>query len=126
MKEALVNAGPTVEVVDAPIPKYNMDQVLIKVIVAGSNPKDWKRANASNVPFNQGEDVAGTIHAVGENIVEFKIGDRVAGYHQFNKLGGTYAEYAVCYGFTTFHLPKKISFEEVSLSRNVGSIICTC
>ncbi|RDW75546.1 hypothetical protein BP6252_06688 [Coleophoma cylindrospora] len=114
MKEALVSAGPTVTIVESPIPKYNDDQVLIKVAIAGSNPKDWKRADASNVPFNQGEDVAGTIFAVGDNITEFKVGDRVAGYHQFGKSGGTYAQYAVCYGFTTFHIPKKISFEEAA------------
>ena len=27
---------------DVPVPKPNADQVLIKVVVSGSNPKDWK------------------------------------------------------------------------------------
>lgn len=42
MKEALVSAGPTVNIVDSPIPKPGPDQVLIKVIYSGTNPKDWK------------------------------------------------------------------------------------
>lgn len=42
MKEAIVSAGPTVKIVDSPIPKPNADQVVTKVIYSGSNPKDWK------------------------------------------------------------------------------------
>lgn len=41
MKEAIVKPDLTVEVVDSPIPKPGAKQVLIKVIVSGSNPKDW-------------------------------------------------------------------------------------
>ena len=41
MKEAIVSKGPTVKIEDTPIPKPGPDQVLIKVIVSGSNPKDW-------------------------------------------------------------------------------------
>jgi NADPH:quinone reductase-like Zn-dependent oxidoreductase len=46
MKEALVSAGPKVEIVDSPIPKAGRDQVVIKVVYSGSNPKDWKMAGA--------------------------------------------------------------------------------
>jgi len=42
MKEAIVSAGPSVKIVDSPIPKPNADQVVTKVIYSGSNPKDWK------------------------------------------------------------------------------------
>ena len=41
MKEAIVHAGPKVEIIDSPIPTPGPDQVLTKVIVSGSNPKDW-------------------------------------------------------------------------------------
>lgn len=42
MKEAIVQPeGLKVEIVDSPIPKPDPTQVLIKVIVSGSNPKDW-------------------------------------------------------------------------------------
>jgi NADPH2:quinone reductase len=41
MKEAIVVKGPKVTVQDAEIPEPKADQVVIKVIVSGSNPKDW-------------------------------------------------------------------------------------
>lgn len=41
MKEAIVHVGPKVEIVDSPIPKPGPGQVVIKVVVSGSNPKDW-------------------------------------------------------------------------------------
>jgi NADPH:quinone reductase len=41
MKEALVSPGPKVRIVDVPVPKPGPTQVLIKVIVSGSNQKDW-------------------------------------------------------------------------------------
>jgi NADPH:quinone reductase-like Zn-dependent oxidoreductase len=41
MKEAIVHKGVTVEIVDSPVPSPNADQVLIKVVVSGTNPKDW-------------------------------------------------------------------------------------
>ena len=42
MKEALVSTGPKVNIVDTAIPKAGSDQVIIKVVYSGSNPKDWK------------------------------------------------------------------------------------
>ena len=48
MKEAIVKPGPTVNIVDSEIPKPGPDQVLIKVVVSGSNPKDWYANNQPN------------------------------------------------------------------------------
>jgi len=42
MKEALITTGPKVNIVDSDIPKAGKDQVVIKVVFSGSNPKDWK------------------------------------------------------------------------------------
>ena len=41
MKEAIVHAGPKVEIIDSPIPEAGPDQVVTRVVVSGSNPKDW-------------------------------------------------------------------------------------
>lgn len=41
MKEAIVAKGPKVNIHDVPIPEPKDDQVVIKVVVSGSNPKDW-------------------------------------------------------------------------------------
>ena len=60
---------------------------------------------------NQGDDIAGIVEAVGDNVTEFKPGDRVMAFHEMTKPGGSYAEYALAWQHTTAHLPKHISFE---------------
>lgn len=87
MKEIINLPGPSTKLIDSPIPSINDDQVLIKVVVSGSNPKDWKVAELANDPnsflysryehvregVNQGDDIAGVIEKVGKNVVEFKV-----------------------------------------------------
>jgi NADPH:quinone reductase-like Zn-dependent oxidoreductase len=88
----------------------NDNQLVIKVVYAGSNPKDWKLPELG-VPGNSGDDAAGYVHSVGAKVSEFKVGDRVAIFHEMTKEGGTFAEYALAWEHTTFHLPKETSFE---------------
>ncbi|KAI9716470.1 MAG: hypothetical protein M1812_005365 [Candelaria pacifica] len=114
MKEAIVHPGPRVEIKDSPIPAPNADQVLIKVVVSGSNPKDYKMGDWFGTSGNVGDDIAGIIHSVGENITEFKPGDRVAAFHEIRTEHGSYAEYAIAWAFTTFHLPQNTTFEEAA------------
>ncbi|KAF1916460.1 zinc-binding oxidoreductase-like protein ToxD [Ampelomyces quisqualis] len=116
MKQAIVAEGPKVTVQqDAPIPEPKADQVVIKVIVSGSNPKDWKMSYfVPGYKGNSGDDIAGIVHSVGSNVWEFKPGDRVASFHEMMTDGGSFAEYAVGWSWTTFHIPKSLSFEEAS------------
>ncbi|GKZ51237.1 hypothetical protein AbraIFM66951_005284 [Aspergillus brasiliensis] len=127
MKEAINLAGPIVKIVDSPIPEPNDNQVLIKVVVSGSNPKDWKvpdLAASGDSGFgvlvqarnglNQGDDIAGIVEKVGPKVVEFKPGDRVAAFHEMCAIGGSYAEYAIAWSHTTFHIPQHTSFEEAA------------
>lgn len=89
--------------------------MLIKVVVSGSNPKDWKIAQwRPDSRLNAGDDIAGEVVKVGKNVFEFKPGDRVAAFHEMLKPGGSYAEYAIAWQHTTFHIPKTISFEEAA------------
>lgn len=101
---------------DVPIPKPNADQVLIKVVVSGSNPKDWKVPIWMGDENHQGDDVAGIVHEVGSNVTEFKPGDRVAAFHEMMTPHGSYAEYAIAWDHTTFHIPEKTSFEGIFTS----------
>lgn len=89
---------------------------MIKVSVAGSNPKDFKhpRPDYFNIKLNQGDDCAGLITAVGSKVRNFRSGDRVAGFHHLNTPHGTYAEFAICPAHTVFHLPESISNEEAA------------
>lgn len=45
-------------------------------------------------------------------MTEFKVGDRVAAFHEMMSSHGSYAEYALSWQHTTFHLPQHTTFEE--------------
>lgn len=69
----------------------------------------------STVPgINQGDDIAGIVHSVGQNVTNFRPGDRVASFHEMLTPHGAFAEYAVGLEATTIHIPASISFEEAS------------
>jgi NADPH:quinone reductase-like Zn-dependent oxidoreductase len=51
------------------------------------------------------------VTSVGANVTEFKPGDRVAAFHEMMKPSGSFAEYAISWQHTTFHIPHNISFE---------------
>lgn len=48
-----------------------------------------------------------------------QVGDRVAAFHEMMSPHGSYAEYAVAWAYTTFHIPAKTSFEGMTLSETV-------
>jgi NADPH2:quinone reductase len=64
--------------------------------------------------YNSGDDIAGIVHSVGSNVWEFKVGDRVASFHEMMTPGGSFAEYAVGWQHTTFHMPHNVSFEQAA------------
>ena len=104
MREVGVSAGPKVHIVDSPIPTPEPDQVVTKVVVSGSNPKDWKRVDFLGASLNTGDDIARLVHSVGSNVIEFKPGDRVAAFHEIMAPRGSYAEYPVSWDHATFHI----------------------
>ncbi|KAF2159021.1 hypothetical protein M409DRAFT_30556 [Zasmidium cellare ATCC 36951] len=109
--------SPSLEVVhfiDTPIPTPAEQELVIKVIVSGSNPKDWKYPLWKNKAFNSGDNIAGVVHSIGSKVYEFKPGDRVAAYHEPQKDNGSFAEYAVAYDWVSFHIPNDVSFEEAA------------
>ncbi|CAG8074422.1 unnamed protein product [Penicillium salamii] len=117
MKEAVVDKNVTVHIRDVEIPTPKPGQVLIRVVVSGTNPKDWKlpKWQQDNV-MNQGDDIAGYVAEVGEDVQKFRKGDKVAAFHEMMSPHGSYAEYAIAWEHTTFHLSEKTSFEGKSHS----------
>ncbi|KAI0466576.1 GroES-like protein [Xylaria cf. heliscus] len=114
-KQAIIQPSiDAVEIIDTPIPVPKDKEVVIKVVVAGSNPKDWKYPLWKNWPHNSGDDIAGIVHSVGKGVYEFKKGDRVAALHRAGKENGSYAEYSVAPDWTTFHIPQHVTFEEAA------------
>ncbi|KIW74761.1 hypothetical protein Z517_11531 [Fonsecaea pedrosoi CBS 271.37] len=114
MLEAIVQPSLEVEIIQSPVPGPGQGELLIKVICTGCNPKDWKSVAYSNRPSNSGDDIAGIIEQVGEMVVGFRKGDRVAAFHQMRTAHGSFAEYAIAPAHTALHLPDHVSFEEAA------------
>ena len=74
MKQVLVYEGSRTEIIESPIPTPKPHEVIIKVHISGSNPKDWKTWWAPELPVSMGDDIAGTVHEVGRDVTCFKVG----------------------------------------------------
>ncbi len=92
--------GPeTLEVKEREIPEPGPGEVRVRVTAASLNPVDWKIAEVPGLgeafgvtfPTGYGNDLAGTVDAVGEGVAEFAVGDRVFG----GKRGEALADYVV-------------------------------
>lgn len=102
MQAAQISAygGPDVlKVVDAPVPSPGPGEVLVKVAAAGVNPIDWKIREGYlaelaplALPATLGNDVAGTIEALGADVQGLSIGDAVLGSPGMT---GGFAEFAL-------------------------------
>jgi len=94
------------------IPEVGDSQICIKVEKTSVNFADIKaRAGAygkRELPFIPGLDAVGIVDAIGNDVSEFKVGDRVAAY----TVGGSYAEYALTNENLCFALPDSVSFEQ--------------
>ncbi|MCA9765777.1 MAG: alcohol dehydrogenase catalytic domain-containing protein, partial [Carnobacterium sp.] len=82
-------------------PKANAKQVVVEVKATSINPIDWKLREGYlqqmmdwPFPIILGWDVAGTISEVGEEVVEWKVGDKVFARPETTRFG-TYAEFTV-------------------------------
>ena len=113
--------GPEVlEVGDVDPPEPADDEVLVRVIAAGTNPVDTKlRQNASwaglTPPFVLGYDVSGIVERVGRQVKELAPGDEV--YYTpeiFGNTRGGYAEYNVAAARIVAHKPRTLSHEEAA------------
>ena len=92
---------------DAPQPSLGADMVLIETSATSVNPIDWKiRSGARQKDFPLefpailGKDVSGTVRAVGSDVRNFKIGDRVIAFAD-----ATYAQYVAVASASVTHLP---------------------
>jgi NADPH:quinone reductase-like Zn-dependent oxidoreductase len=92
---------------NVPEPQVTADTVLIEAAATSVNPIDWKvRSGMRKKDFPQtlpailGRDVSGTVRAVGSNVHNFKVGDRVAAFSN-----ATYAELVGVESSLVTHLP---------------------
>ena len=96
-------------------PTLNADEVLIKVSAAGINYADiMLRQNKylfrPDLPFTIGFEVAGTIEEIGDNVANWKVGQKVLAMNR----GGGYAEYATADARTLVPIPENLGFGEAT------------
>lgn len=94
-------------------------EVRVRIVVAGVNPTDWKfrrgakpGAQPSFAEVVPGQDGAGVIDAVGEDVDGLAVGDRVWVYlAQHQRPTGTAQEYTVLPADRVVRLPDGVSFD---------------
>jgi NADPH:quinone reductase-like Zn-dependent oxidoreductase len=94
-------------------PVCKNDEVLIEVKAFGLNFADIMARNglyqdAPPMPFTPGYEVSGIVKETGENVKNFKKGDKVLAFVLF----GGYAEYAVANELLCFHLPEDMTYAQ--------------
>ena len=97
------------------IPEAKADEVLVKVHAFGINRPDiLQRQGLYPMPPGvtqvPGLEVAGEVVAIGAEVTQFKLGDKVCSLTN----GGGYAEYCVVPQSQTLHIPENVSFVEAA------------
>jgi NADPH:quinone reductase-like Zn-dependent oxidoreductase len=99
-----------------PEPQVTADTVLIEAAAASVNPIDWKIRSGSRqkdiplkLPAILGRDVSGIVRAVGSNVHNFKVGDRVAAL-----ANATYAELVAVESSLVTHLPDGVDLVDAA------------
>ncbi|HEV2459942.1 MAG TPA: alcohol dehydrogenase catalytic domain-containing protein, partial [Ktedonobacterales bacterium] len=101
------------EIAEVPSPIPGRGQVLVAVRACGVNFPDTlviqgKYQVQPPLPFTPGSDVAGSVTAVGEEVTDVRVGDRVMGFTGVG--GGAFAEEAVCEAQKVIPLPGGVAF----------------
>ncbi|MFD5039595.1 NADP-dependent oxidoreductase [Streptomyces sp. NPDC058377] len=107
--------GPDVlHLIDAEEPHAGRGRIRITVRAAGVNPVDWRiregqilGAHPTVLPSGVGQDAAGVVDEVGEDVEGVAIGDRV-----FGEGAATYAEFSVLSAWA--RMPEGLTFEEAA------------
>ena len=119
----------TLKVQTVPTPEPDADEILIHVECAGVGAWDpFERegrfvevlGQTPTFPYVLGTDGAGTVAAVGEDVKDFKEGDRVYAAELANPKGGFYAEYAVIKAENVSLIPGGLNVEQAAVLPSDG------
>lgn len=122
--------GPEeLQLAEVPTPEPGDGEVLIRVVLAGVNPADWKCREGRlqqyfnyQFPFIVGFDAAGVVERVGESVTQYAVGDAViTSSNQGRGEWGSYAEYVKSSTATVAALPKGIDFAEGATIPTAGA-----
>ncbi|EGO00292.1 hypothetical protein SERLA73DRAFT_89213 [Serpula lacrymans var. lacrymans S7.3] len=100
------------------IPTPEAGEILVKIESAGLNPVDWKiQAYAfwvEKYPAIVGNEVAGTVEAVGEGVTQFAKGDRVFHQATMDNRNAAFQQYVIVPADLAAKIPNNISFDQAA------------
>jgi NADPH:quinone reductase len=106
--------GPEVlELVTLPVPEAKGNEAVVKVAASGVNFIDvyFREGRYKAVlPFVPGQEAAGQVIAVGSDVRNVRVGDRVA----YCAVMGSYAEYAAVAADRLVHIPEGVSLQQAA------------
>ena len=100
------------ELQEIPTPSPGSGEISIRVSKAGINFADILARmglypGAPSPPFTPGMEVSGTVHEVGPDVKNFKVGERVVG----SGGSGGYSTHTISKSATVFKIPDEVTFE---------------
>src|ERR1700730_13382213 len=107
------------EVVELPTPTPGPKQALVKIEAPGINFIDIYFCTGlykADLPFTPGMEGAGIVEAVGSEVTEVAVGDRVA----YAMARGSYAEYAVVPSWQLVKIPASVDFQTAAAAMLQG------
>src|ERR1700756_5189079 len=112
--------GPEVlELVKLPVPEAKAAEAVVKIVAAGVNFIDvyYREGRYKAVmPFVPGQEAAGDVVAVGSNVTNLKVGDRVA----YTLVLGSYAEYSAVAADRLVKIPEGVSHQQAAAAMLQG------
>ena len=122
-------SGDVITLDDVPTPTCGDDEVLIEVKAASVNWADWSMV--TGMPYLMrlgyglrrprngaiGQDVAGVVSAVGDEVSEFDVGDEVFGWCK-----GSFAEYACVKEANLVAKPESLGFDAAAAIPMAGTV----
>ena len=104
---------------EVPTPTPGVGQALVKIAKSGVNFIDiYFRTGLykADPPYGLGMEAAGVVEAVGPNVSEVEVGDRVA----YAMARGSYAEYAIVPAWQLVKIPGNLGFDEAAAAMLQG------
>jgi NADPH:quinone reductase len=111
---------------EVPAPEPGPREALVKIAAAGVNYLDiyyrsgfhWGGHHARTLPYTPGAEASGTVVAVGPEVTEAAVGDRVA--YGISNGQGAYAEFAAVPSWHVIRLPGAIDFNTAAAVMQQG------
>jgi NADPH2:quinone reductase len=116
---ATVGGPEQMHVADVPVPQPGSKEALVRVAASGVNFIDvYFRSGLykAETPVTLGSEAAGTVEAVGSEVTEVAVGDRVA----YAMARGSYAEYAVVPAAQLVKIPDHVDFQTAAAAMLQG------